>query len=55
MGHAGPLKSRQHPADTPGHTREKEAPPVPRYRRVLTRLGWLAVLVMAVGAGWKTN
>ncbi len=26
-----------------------------RYRRLMIRLGWLAALVMAVGAGWKTN
>ena len=51
----GPLKWRQHAADTPANRRKKEAPPVPRYRRVLTRLGWLAVVVMAVGAGWKTS
>jgi hypothetical protein len=26
-----------------------------RYRRLVASLGWLAALVMAVGAGWKTN
>ena len=29
--------------------------PVTRYRRLMASLGWLAALVMAVGAGWKTN
>jgi len=33
----------------------KEATPMAKYRRLMSSLGWLAALVMAVGAGWKTN
>jgi hypothetical protein len=29
--------------------------PVNRYRRLMVSLGWLATLVMAAGAGWKTH